>query len=99
VFQIQQTEVFARWLASLRDVRAKARILVRIESACKGNLGDIKPVGSGVSEMRIDVGPGYRVYFVRRRAILIMLLCGGDKSSQSKDIVRAKTLLRELEQD
>jgi putative addiction module killer protein len=99
VFQVQQTEVFARWLSSLRDLRAKARILVRIESARKGNLGDIKPVGSGISEMRVDIGAGYRVYFVRRQSMVVMLLCGGDKSTQSKDIVRAKTLLRELDQD
>jgi putative addiction module killer protein len=90
MLQIQQTEHFAKWLADLRDVRAKARILARLDSVRLGNLGNIRSVGDGVSEMRIDVGPGYRVYFTRRHRVLVILLCGGDKSTQTQDIARAK---------
>jgi putative addiction module killer protein len=97
VFQIQQTEVFARWLAQLRDVRAKARILARLDSVRLGNLGDSKSVGGGVSEMRIDVGAGYRVYFTRRQRVIVILLCGGDKSTQTKDIAIAKLIVQEIE--
>jgi putative addiction module killer protein len=97
VFQIQQTEVFARWLAQLRDVRAKARILARLDSVRIGNLGDSKSVGGGVSEMRIDVGAGYRVYFTRRQRVIVILLCGGDKSTQTKDIAIAKLIVQEIE--
>jgi putative addiction module killer protein len=96
VFQIQQTEIFAKWLISLRDVRAKARILARLDSVRLGNLGDTKTVGDGVSEFRIDVGAGYRVYYTRRHRVVVILLCGGDKSTQNKDIVRAKLLARQL---
>jgi putative addiction module killer protein len=78
VFQLQQTEFFAKWLVNLRDVRAKARILARLDSARLGNVGDARSVGGGVSEMRIDVGAGFRVYFTRRQRIMIILLCGGD---------------------
>src|SRR5437763_10633508 len=99
VFQIQQTEVFSKWLFSLRDPRAKARIVARLEAAHLGNLGDSKAVGSGVSEMRVDVGAGYRVYFVRRNTTVILLLCGGDKATQQKDIYRAKAMARKLEQE
>ena len=97
MFQIQQTEVFAKWLVNLRDVRAKARILARLDSVRLGNLGDAKSVGGGVSEMRIDVGAGYRVYFARRRRVIVILLCGGDKSTQSKDIANAKLIVQEIE--
>jgi putative addiction module killer protein len=97
VFQIHQTEVFARWLAQLRDVRAKARILARLDSVRLGNLGDSKSVGGGVSEMRIDVGAGYRVYFTRRQRVIVILLCGGDKSTQTKDIAIAKLIVQEIE--
>jgi putative addiction module killer protein len=96
VFQIQQTEIFAKWLISLRDVRAIARILARLDSVRLGNLGDTKTVGDGVSEFRIDVGAGYRVYYTRRHRVVVILLCGGDKSTQNKDIVRAKLLARQL---
>ncbi|MCJ2057344.1 type II toxin-antitoxin system RelE/ParE family toxin [Methylobacterium sp. J-048] len=89
---VRRTEVFAGWLKSLRDDRAKARIANRIDRLANGNFGDVKSVGAGVSELRIDYGPGYRVYFVRRGATLLLLLCGGDKSSQSRDIDRAKIL-------
>lgn len=97
MFQIQQTEAFARWLANLRDIRAKARILARLDSVRLGNLGDAKSVGGGVSEMRIDVGAGYRVYFTRRQRVIVILLCGGDKSTQTKDIANAKLIVREIE--
>jgi putative addiction module killer protein len=97
VFQLQQTEHFAKWLLNLRDVRAKARILARFDSVRLGNLGDVRSVGDGVSEMRIDIGAGYRVYFTRRHRIVLILLCGGDKSNQAKDIARAKLMAREIE--
>ena len=94
--QIQETQFFAKWLVNLRDVRAKARILSRLDSARLGNLGNVKSVGGGVSEMRIDVGPGYRVYFTRRQRVVVILLCGGDKSTQTKDIASAKAIAAKL---
>jgi len=97
VYQIQRTESFDKWLVNLRDVRAKARILTRLDSVRLGNLGDVRSVGGTVSEMRIDVGAGYRVYFTRRHRIVVVLLCGGDKSSQIKDIARAKLMAQEFE--
>jgi len=97
VYQIQQTEAFGKWLVGLRDARGKARILARLDSARLGNLGDTRSVGSGISEMRVDVGAGYRVYFTRRQRIVIILLCGGDKSTQAKDIARAKALAEAIE--
>jgi putative addiction module killer protein len=99
VFQIRQTERFAKWLISLRDVRAKARILARLDSVRLGNLGDSKTLGDGVSEFRIDVGAGYRVYYTRRHRVVVILLCGGDKSTQNKDIARAKLLARQLNEE
>lgn len=90
-----QTDLFRAWLADLRDRRAAARILVRIARLADGNPGDVKPVGEGLSEMRIDHGPGYRVYFVRRGSILIIVLCAGDKATQDKDIRQAKALAKE----
>lgn len=96
MFQIRETEFFAKWLGNLRDVRAKARILARLDSVRLGNLGDVKSIGGGVSEMRIDVGPGYRVYFTRRQRIVVILLCGGDKSSQTKDIASAKRMAQQI---
>ena len=81
----------------MRDQRAKARIAIRIDRLAAGNAGDAKPVGSGVSELRVDVGPGYRLYFVRRGEALIVLLCGGDKSTQQRDIVQAKALAADLQ--
>ena len=97
MYQIRQTEVFAKWLFGLRDVRAKARILARLDSVRLGNLGDVLSVGGGVSEMRVDVGAGYRVYFTRRQRVIVILLCGGDKSTQAKDIVRAKLIAKAIE--
>ncbi|MHC8343548.1 type II toxin-antitoxin system RelE/ParE family toxin [Pseudomonas sp. RT6P73] len=93
---IQQTMIFVAWHASVRDLRAKVAIARRIDRASAGNLGDIKPVGDGVSEMRVDVGAGYRVYFTLRNSVVIVLLAGGDKSSQAADIRRAKKLAKEV---
>ncbi len=93
-----QTEEFSSWISDLRDYTAKARILVRIQRLANGNPGDVAPVGKGISELRINYGPGYRVYYVQRGEELVILLCGGDKSSQSKDISRAKEVVDELEE-
>jgi putative addiction module killer protein len=98
VIEIRKTEVFARWLDELRDLRARARIQARIERLAAGNPGDVKPAGEGVSELRLDYGPGYRVYFRRRGRTLIILLAGGDKGSQAKDIKVAQRLARDLEE-
>lgn len=97
MIEVRQTERFRKWLTGLRDERARARILKRLERAAGGNLGNVAPVGEGVSEMRIFYGPGYRVYFVQRGSELIVLLCGGDKSTQGADIEEAKALARELD--
>jgi putative addiction module killer protein len=94
--QIEQTEDFARWLRSLRDHIARAQIAKRIQRLARGQFGDVKSVGAGVSEMRVHVGPGYRVYFVQRGSTLIVLLCGGDKSTQQRDIARAIALATQL---
>jgi len=94
--EIRKTELFANWLNNLRDIQAKARVLIRIERLSLGNAGDVKPVGEGVSEMRISYGLGYRVYFIQRGSELIILLAGGDKSSQSKDIKSAIRLAQNL---
>jgi putative addiction module killer protein len=93
----RQTEAFSEWLRNLSDARARARIAARIDRLAVGNPGDVAPVGEGISEMRIHYGPGYRVYFVQRGAALVVLLCGGDKSTQAGDIRTAKQLASELE--
>jgi putative addiction module killer protein len=94
---IRQTPEFAKWFRALRDARAFARIDARIARAAEGSFGDVRPVGGGISEMRIDYGPGYRVYFMRRGNELIVLLCGGDKASQDRDIGLAQKIARDLE--
>jgi putative addiction module killer protein len=96
VIEVRQTTRFATWLAGLRDDRARARVLQRLDRAKVGNLGDVAPAGAGVSEMRIFYGPGYRVYFIQRGSELIVLLCGGDKSTQSADIEEARALAKEV---
>jgi putative addiction module killer protein len=96
VIEIRKTDVFAGWLDGFQDLRARARIQARIERLATGNAGDVKPAGEGVSELRIDYGPGYRVYFKRRGPKLIILLAGGDKSSQAKDIEAALRMARDL---
>ena len=96
MIEIRKTDVFVEWLDSLRDIRARARVLVRIERLTTGNPGDVKPVSEGVSELRIDYGPGYRVYFVKRGRELVILLAGGDKSTQASDIKTALRLARNL---
>lgn len=93
--ELFKTSVFDAWLRALRDRRAAARIQVRMDRLVLGNPGDVKPVGSGISEMRIDYGPGYRIYFTRRGPVVIVLLCGGDKGSQGRDIETAKALSNE----
>lgn len=95
---IRQTAVYARWFSGMRDRSARARIDIRIRRLSLGNAGDVRPVGDGVSELRIDHGPGYRVYFVRRGDFLVVLLAGGDKSTQDKDIRNAKALAKNLEE-
>lgn len=94
--EVRITDAFAGWLSRLRDRQAKARIEIRIRRLTLGNPGDVKPVGEGISEMRIDYGPGYRIYFVQRGAALYVLLAGGDKSSQQRDIAHAIAMAREL---
>ncbi|SOC85564.1 putative addiction module killer protein [Ensifer adhaerens] len=95
----KKSDLFEAWFAALKDTRAKARILARVLSAEKGNFGDCQPVGSGVSEMRIHYGPGYRLYYTRRGEVVYLLLLGGDKSTQKRDIARALEMAARLEKD
>ncbi|MEI8572055.1 type II toxin-antitoxin system RelE/ParE family toxin [Methylomonas sp. LW13] len=96
MIDIKKTDVYAQWLDNLRDIRARARVLARVERLAAGNPGDVKSIGEGVSEMRIDYGPGYRVYFTRRGNEIVILLAGGDKSTQTADIKTAQELARNL---
>jgi putative addiction module killer protein len=96
MIEVRQTDEYAEWFKSLRDRRARARINTRIRRLSLGNPGDVKPVGEGVSELRIDYGPGYRVYFVQRGGTLVILLAGGDKQTQNRDIRTALELARGL---
>ncbi|MBF0108732.1 MAG: type II toxin-antitoxin system RelE/ParE family toxin [Magnetococcales bacterium] len=93
---IIQSPTFSMWLSSLKDLRGRTAILRRLIRAERGNLGDVRPVDGGVFEMRVDYGPGYRLYFVRRGGTVIILLCGGDKSTQRRDIVLAQTMAKEV---
>jgi len=97
MFEIRQTSVFSKWLARLSDATAKAKIAARIDRLALGNAGDVESVGDGVSELRIHYGPGYRVYYTRRGKAIVVLLCGGDKKTQDKDIKAAKSLAEGLE--
>jgi putative addiction module killer protein len=99
MFIVRQTQEFQDWLDRLRDLRAQIRIVARLRLAEAGNLGDWKPVGGEVSEMRVDIGPGYRLYFTRKGSIVIVMLAGGDKSTQARDIKRAQRILKQLESD
>lgn len=99
MIEIRQTDVYARWVEKLRDRQAKARIAIRIRRLSLGNPGDVRPVGGGVSELRIDYGPGYRVYFLKQGAALVILLAGGDKSTQADDIARARNLAHILSKE
>lgn len=95
MIEVRQTASFRDWLFKLKDTNAVARIQIRIRRLSLGNFGDVKPVGEGVSELRIDYGPGYRVYLIRRGDAVVVLLCGGDKRSQDADISRAKAMAKE----
>lgn len=90
--EVLQTPTFTDWLSGMRDRQARVRVLVRIDRLAQGNAGDVKSVGGGISELRIDYGPGYRIYFQQRGALLVLLLAGGDKSTQQQDIETAQTL-------
>jgi len=96
MIEVRRTSIFAEWLANLRDQNAKGRIASRISRLEHGNPGDVKSVGGGVSELRIDYGPGYRVYYAARSSTLVILLCGGDKRTQDADIRKAKALAKEF---
>ncbi len=96
MIELRKTEAFTKWLDGLYDIHARARILVRIERLAAGNPGDVKAVGEGISELRIDYGPGYRVYYRRHGRKVVILLAGGDKSTQAKDIKTALRLARNL---
>ncbi len=97
MYSVVQTQEFQDWLDDLKDIKARSRIVARLRLAEAGNLGDWKPVGGEVSEMRIAFGPGYRLYFTKRQNILIVMLAGGDKSTQARDIKRAQTMSQQLE--
>ena len=96
MIEIRKTETFAKWIDGLSDIRARARILVRIERLAAGNPGDVKPVGENISEMRIDYGPGYRVYFKKTGQAIVVILAGGDKRTQKRDIKQAQQLANDL---
>ena len=97
--EVVKSATFDRWLRKLKNRRAAARVQVRIDRLAAGNPGDVRPVGSGISELRIDYGPGYRVYYLQKGQRLIVLLCGGDKSSQQKDIEEAKRIAADWKKD
>jgi putative addiction module killer protein len=95
--RFRQTEEFASWFARLRDLDARARIAVRIRRLSLGNPGDVRPCGAGISELRVNYGPGYRIYCIQKGAMIVVLLCGGDKRTQDQNIAKAKRLAAELE--
>lgn len=99
MIEVVQTDEFENWLKKLKDARGKARILRRLDRLAQGNPGDVRPIGKGLSELRLDVGPGYRVYYLQDGERLILLLCGGDKSSQQKDIDKAHELAQQWRTD
>jgi len=95
MYEIKSTNTFVKWLSKLKDIRARIAVARRIERMGHGNFGDVKPINSHISELRINTGPGYRVYFAKKENTIIVLLVGGDKSTQSKDIEKAQKLLKE----
>jgi putative addiction module killer protein len=99
VIEVVQTDEFDTWLRKLKDVRGKARIIRRLDRLTQGNPGDVRPIGKGLWELRLDVGPGYRVYYLKDGDTLILLLCGGDKSTQQKDIDKAHELAEQWRRD
>jgi putative addiction module killer protein len=99
IFQLEQTSLFSRWLEGLKDYRAKAAIVLRLKQVSVGQWGDVKSVGGGVSELRWHIGPGYRVYSTRQGDRIVLLLAGGDKTSQARDIAKAKALAKEHSHD
>jgi len=99
MYIIKETKTFSKWLLKLKDIKAKVAILRRINRIKEGNFGDTKGVGDNISELRINIGAGYRVYYTKRESEIIILLIGGDKSTQSKDIIKAKELLKEIENE
>ena len=97
MMDIRKTDIFVKWLDKLKDRRARARVLARIDRLEMGYFGDVRPVGEGVSELRIFYGPGYRIYFIQHNSVLILLLFGGDKQAQQIDIVKAKKIAKKIE--
>ena len=93
--EVIKSDTFDQWLRKLRDPQARARVEMRIRRLSLGNAGDVQPIGEGLSEMRIDYGPGYRVYYIQQSSVLVLLLCGGDKRSQQKDIAKAREIAAE----
>ena len=98
MLEVRETAVYAEWFAGLRDRNAKARINIRIRRLSLGNPGDVKPVGEGISELRVDHGAGYRVYFAQKADLFVVLLAGGDKATQDRDIRQSKALARDLQE-
>lgn len=98
MIEVRETEAYSKWFESLKDIQARARIIARVRRLALGNKGDVKPIGKGVSELRIPYGPGYRVYFVSHGKFVVILLAGGDKSTQKSDIAQAIALAKELKE-
>ncbi len=96
MLEVRRTAEFIKWLVNLRDVAARARIARRIDRIAAGHFGDTKPIGGGISELRFAFGPGYRIYYTRRGQVVVILLCGGDKGSQTRDIEHAKAMARDI---
>jgi putative addiction module killer protein len=98
MIEIRETEFYKKWFGAIKDIKTKSVIDVRIRRVSLGNFGDVEPVGRGISELKIDYGPGFRVYFLNQRNIIVILLCGGEKSTQSKDIKKAQELAQKIKE-